>query len=393
MNGESSRHSLGSHAEAFACRGVHCLGALCRRSADPSAVVLSRLSVGIYFLARHSGGMLGAAHAASSRGRTMGFYDSARVGSGDTNLAAHGPAFRPACCSACPISTPGREPKSLRPIRCCNKKLPISICLSLLPARWSISPFGSSWDACSSHGHLQQDRTADDTLTQRLQRLSGPGLVLYGLTVTFSAIDWVMSLEPKWYSTIFGMIFMVSYGLAALALAILVTRFLKGKAPRPRGIAGPLARSRQSLARSGHVLGVPEFFSVLADLVGKSGRRDPLVSAPHRRRLGVGCHRLDISFSLRLPFVLLLSRNTKATRYTGGGRCGDPFHALAGHSVDGGAVLLSRRDSTSTGWISWRRSASAVFGSPHFIGYLKARSLLPLHDPRFAELLEQAQEA
>ena len=44
---------------------------------------------------------------------------------------------------------------------------------------------------------LQQDRTADDTLTLRLQRLSGPGLVLYGLTVSFAAIDWMMSLEPN----------------------------------------------------------------------------------------------------------------------------------------------------------------------------------------------------
>ena len=78
---------------------------------------------------------------------------------------------------------------------------------------------------------LQQDRTADDTLTLRLQRLSGPGLVLYGLTVSFAAIDWMMSLEPKWYSTIFGMIFMVSFGLAALALAILATRFLETEKP------------------------------------------------------------------------------------------------------------------------------------------------------------------
>ena len=78
---------------------------------------------------------------------------------------------------------------------------------------------------------LQQDRTADNTLTLRLQRLSGPGLVLYGLTVSFAAIDWMMSLEPKWYSTIFGMMFMVSFGLAALAMAILATRFLETEKP------------------------------------------------------------------------------------------------------------------------------------------------------------------
>ncbi len=78
---------------------------------------------------------------------------------------------------------------------------------------------------------LEQDRTANDTLTQKLQRLSGPGLVLYGLTVTFSAIDWMMSLEPKWSSTIFGMIFMVSYGLAALAFAIVAAHLVRDQAP------------------------------------------------------------------------------------------------------------------------------------------------------------------
>jgi hypothetical protein len=48
-----------------------------------------------------------------------------------------------------------------------------------------------------------------------------------------AAIDWMMSLEPKWYSTIFGMIFMVSFGLAGLALAILAT-ILETEKPSPR---------------------------------------------------------------------------------------------------------------------------------------------------------------
>ena len=43
----------------------------------------------------------------------------------------------------------------------------------------------------------------------------------------------MMSLEPKWYSTIFGMIFMVSFGLAGLALAILAT-ILETEKPSPR---------------------------------------------------------------------------------------------------------------------------------------------------------------
>src|SRR5260370_39961879 len=77
----------------------------------------------------------------------------------------------------------------------------------------------------------EQDRTGDPTLAGRLETLSGPGLVVYGLTVTFFSIDWIMSLEPHWFSTIFGMIFMVLQVLSGLALAILVAGLLSQHEP------------------------------------------------------------------------------------------------------------------------------------------------------------------
>src|SRR5205807_9216534 len=49
----------------------------------------------------------------------------------------------------------------------------------------------------------QQDQAASPQPTRRFRVLSGPGLVVYGLTITLAATDWVMSLEPHWYSTIF----------------------------------------------------------------------------------------------------------------------------------------------------------------------------------------------
>jgi hypothetical protein len=52
------------------------------------------------------------------------------------------------------------------------------------------------------------------------QNFSGPGLVLLALTVTFASIDWIMSLEPDWYSTIFGAMVGSAQLLTALALAI-----------------------------------------------------------------------------------------------------------------------------------------------------------------------------
>jgi hypothetical protein len=63
---------------------------------------------------------------------------------------------------------------------------------------------------------------AAQVLLRRLRRLSGPGLVLYVLTVTFAAVDWAMSLEPHWYSTIYGMVFLIGQLLVTLAAAIVL---------------------------------------------------------------------------------------------------------------------------------------------------------------------------
>ena len=66
----------------------------------------------------------------------------------------------------------------------------------------------------------EQDRTGDASIAHRFQRLSGPGLIIYALTITFASTDWVMSLEPHWFSTIYGMMFMVGQTLTTLAFVI-----------------------------------------------------------------------------------------------------------------------------------------------------------------------------
>ena len=66
----------------------------------------------------------------------------------------------------------------------------------------------------------QQDETGEPGLKSRMINLSGPGIPVFILTVTFASTDWVMSLEPHWFSTIFGFIFVVGQALAAMALCI-----------------------------------------------------------------------------------------------------------------------------------------------------------------------------
>lgn len=68
-------------------------------------------------------------------------------------------------------------------------------------------------------------------VTTAMQRWSGAGLVFYALTVTFAGIDWIMSLNPHWYSTLFGFLMMGGQGLAALAFTIVIATYLEGREP------------------------------------------------------------------------------------------------------------------------------------------------------------------
>jgi hypothetical protein len=76
-----------------------------------------------------------------------------------------------------------------------------------------------------------QDRTDDPRPTWRLQTLSGPGLALTFLAITFAMIDWGMSLEPHWYSTIYGAMLLVGGALCALAAMIIAASSLSRAEP------------------------------------------------------------------------------------------------------------------------------------------------------------------
>lgn len=82
-----------------------------------------------------------------------------------------------------------------------------------------------------------QDRTADNRYTKRMRVLSGPGMVALIFTVTFASVDWYMSLEPEWFSTIYGFIWVAAWSLSALAFAIAVLAWLSAQEPMRRVVA------------------------------------------------------------------------------------------------------------------------------------------------------------
>ncbi len=77
----------------------------------------------------------------------------------------------------------------------------------------------------------QTDRPGAPDNTQRFKAVSGPGLILYGFTISFAAIDWVMSLDPSWVSTIFGLIILIGEVLSAMCFAVVVERILYNYRP------------------------------------------------------------------------------------------------------------------------------------------------------------------
>ncbi len=78
---------------------------------------------------------------------------------------------------------------------------------------------------------MQQDRTADPKLVDRMRSFSAPALLVFVFTGTFAFIDWIMSLDPHWFSTIYGVMFLVGQVLETFALVIAAVVVLSRRKP------------------------------------------------------------------------------------------------------------------------------------------------------------------
>jgi hypothetical protein len=99
----------------------------------------------------------------------------------------------------------------------------------------------NKWSAAQDRGETAV--TPEDTV--RFRQVSGPGLVFLVLTVSLASVDWIMSVDPHWYSTILGLLLVVGQGLSALAFTIAVLAL----------IASSGALAGQLTARHFHDLG------------------------------------------------------------------------------------------------------------------------------------------
>jgi hypothetical protein len=158
---------------------------------------------------------------------------------------------------------------------------------------------------------LLQDTTADAKPTERLELLSRGGLVLMGLTMTFASFDWMMSLEPHWFSTIYGVLFMGGCALTAFAVVIPMAALIGTQPP----VAGLVERDQfQDLGKLllAFVM-LWAYFNLSQFLITWSGNLPEEITWYLARTTGVWkwIAIAIVIFHFALPFVLLLSRDLK----------------------------------------------------------------------------------
>ena len=157
----------------------------------------------------------------------------------------------------------------------------------------------------------EQDSPSAPDHTVRFKALSGPGLVLYAFTIGFASIDWVMSLDPSWISTIYGLLILIGQLIAALCLAIVVERILFRYKPMSE-----LLKPEQVHDHGKFMLAfimVWAYFAFSQWLIIWSGNLPDEISW-YMRRLhgGWGIIGLVLAiFQFVVPFVFLLSRPFK----------------------------------------------------------------------------------
>src|SRR4051794_9897721 len=159
---------------------------------------------------------------------------------------------------------------------------------------------------------LRQDQgDRDQRIARRMQLLSGGGLVAYGFTITFASFDWMMSLEPHWFSTIYGVLIMGGQGLSALAFLIVVLVWLSRRAPLDRIVVASHFHDLGNLMLAFVMLWA--YFSFSQYLIIWSGNL-PAEIAWYMHRLETGWRVVGIALiagHFAAPFVVLLSRHVK----------------------------------------------------------------------------------
>lgn len=230
-----------------------------------------------------------------------------------------------------------------------------------------------------------QDNNGDPQINTRFKRLSALGMILFMLTGTFAAYDWLMSLEPEWFSSIYGVIYLSGSALATVAFGLFVSRRLRRQEPianwLPIDIFNDLGNFMLAFVSFWAYVSFSQFLIIwMANLPEE-------ITWYIRRTQGgwqyVGAALIFLGFAL--PFTMLLSRKVKRS-----------LGILIPLAV---FVFLVRYIDLfwhimpafyETFHIHWLDFATPIgiggIWVAFFISQLKRKPLVAMHDPRFQEV-------
>jgi len=157
----------------------------------------------------------------------------------------------------------------------------------------------------------QQDQPPVRDNSGRFKALSGAGLILYGFTISFAAVDWVMSLDPNWISTIYGLLFLAGQILSAICFAVVVERILVRYKPMSELLKPKHVHDHGNLMLA--FVMVWAYFSFSQWLIIWAGNLPEEITW-YLKRLNGGWSYVGLSlviFHFAIPFVFLLSRPLK----------------------------------------------------------------------------------
>ena len=228
---------------------------------------------------------------------------------------------------------------------------------------------------------------------KKMENISGPGILVYSLTMTACVIYWVMSLDPTWYSSVYGLLFLVGQGYSVLALSIIVSISLSRAEPFKTILRQTEQHDLGKFAFAFVMLNIYLAFSqFLIIWSGNLPEEIPWYLDRIRGHWGV-IITLDFLFHWLIPFTLLLSRDIKRNKkrlvlvcqWMVFGKAFDLFWLIEPNFKD-----AARNLHFSWGILEYVAVpvAMVAFWVAVFCTRLKTRPLVQTNDPHVAEILE-----
>ncbi len=249
----------------------------------------------------------------------------------------------------------------------------------------------------------EQDTIAGQS-TLRFRALSGIGLVIYSLAISFAVIDWVMSLQARWISTIYGLIFIAGEALSAFCFCVVIEHILRKRKPMSEYLTSTQVHDHGKLIFA--FVMVWTYFNFSQWLIIWAGNL-PEEIPWFVRRINTGWGGVAlflVLFQFAVPFIMLLSQQIKKQTDTLVRvavwillmRMVDIYwHVEPGVSVssDRGKTITPLYPTVHVTWMHFAILAGiGGLWTAYFFRNLRARPLLPVYAPQTLRLLDPSDD-